>query len=82
MNDYKERIKNCIEYLNSGKFPCGDWKEDKIYFERLEEEFSEEANDNDTKQLLQELRSLIYNKRVQSLNMNKTTDELFSGWDD
>ena len=82
MNDYKERIKNCIEYLKSIRFPCGDWKEDKIYFDRLEEEFSEEATDQETKELLSELKSLIQDKRVQSLNMNKTTEELFAGWDD
>ena len=82
MNDYKERIKNCIEYLKSVRFPCEDWKEDKIYFDRLEEEFSEEATDQETKELLSELKSLIQDKRALSLNMNKTTEELFAGWDD
>ena len=33
MNDYKENIKNCIDYLNSVRYPCNDWKEDKVYFE-------------------------------------------------
>lgn len=82
MNDYKERIKNCIDYLNSIRFPCEDWKEDEIYFERLEKEFSEEATDQETQHLLQELRELIYEKRNLSLNMNKTTEELFAGWND
>lgn len=82
MNDYKERIKNCIDYLNSVRFPCEDWKEDKIYFDRLEKEFSEDAIDEETKQLQQELKKLIYEKRNLSLNMNKTTEELFAGWND
>lgn len=82
MDDYKERIKNCIDYLKSIRFPCEDWKEDKIYFDRLEKEFSEDSTDKETQQLLQELRELIYEKRNLSLNMNKTTEELFAGWND
>ena len=39
MNDYKENIKNCIDYLNSVRYPCNDWKEDKVYFDRLEKIF-------------------------------------------
>ena len=82
MNAYKERIRNCIDYLNSVRFPCEDWREDKIYFDRLEKEFSEVATDEETEQLLQELKELICKKRTSSLNMNKTTEELFAGWND
>ena len=82
MNDYKERIKTCIDYLNSVRFPCEDWKEDKKYFDQLEIEFSEEPTDEETKQLLLELKKLIYDKRTSSLNMNKTTEELYAGWNE
>lgn len=82
MNDYKERIISCIEHLNSIRFPCEDWKKDKIYFDKLEQEFSKEASDDETKQLLQELKELICEKRNLSLNMNKTTEELYAGWND
>ncbi len=82
MDNYKQRIKNCIDHLNSIRFPCEDWKEDKVYFDNLEKEFSEDATDEEEKSLLQELRELIYEKRVSSLNMNKTTEELFAGWND
>lgn len=82
MNDYKERIISCIEHLNSIHFPCEDWKKDKIYFDKLEQEFSKEASDDETKQLLQELKELICEKRNLSLNMNKTTEELYAGWND
>ena len=39
-------------------------------------------NDDETKQLLQELKELICEKRNLSLNMNKTTEELYAGWND
>lgn len=29
MKEYKERIKASIDYLNSIRFPCEDWIEDK-----------------------------------------------------
>lgn len=82
MKSYKERIKDCIEHLNLIRFPCEDWKEDKKYFDKLEEEFSFDGEDEETKILLEELRKIIYNKRTLSLNMNKTTEELFAGWDE
>ena len=82
MESYKKRIKDCINYLNSIRFPCNDWKEDKLYFDGLEREFSYEPNDEETKILLNELRKLINDKRTSSMNMNKTTEELFSGWND
>lgn len=82
MNDYKERIISCIEHLNSIRFPYEDWKKDKIYFDKLEQEFPKEASDDETKQLLQELKELICEKRNLSLNMNKTTEELYAGWND
>ena len=82
MKDCKERIKDCIEYLNSIRFPCADWKEDKMYFDQLEEEFSEEPTDEETASLLRTLRKLIDDKRANSLNMNKTTEELYAGWND
>ena len=82
MKSYKERIKDCIEYLNFISFPCEDWKEDKKYFDQLEEEFSVEPDDEETKALLEDLKKLIYDKRTSSLNRNKTTEELFAGWDD
>lgn len=82
MKDYKERIEECIDYLNSIRFPCEDWKEDKKYFDKLELEFSEEPKDEETKASLEILKKLIYDKRNLSLNMNKTTEELFAGWND
>ena len=82
MKGYKERIEECIEHLNSIRFPCEDWKEDKEYFDQLERVFSEEPADAETKALLATLRKLIYDKRTLSLNMNKTTEELFAGWND
>ncbi|MBQ8784399.1 MAG: hypothetical protein IJZ57_11575 [Clostridia bacterium] len=82
MKSYKERITECIEYLNSIRFPCEDWKEDKKYFDELEKEFSEEPADKETELLLEELRNLIDKKRTSSLNMNKTTEELYAGWND
>ena len=82
MKSYKERITDCIEYLNSIRFPCEDWKENKIYFDQLEKDFAEEPTDEETKLLLKELKSLICKKRTSSLNMNKTTEELYAGWND
>lgn len=82
MKDYKERIQECIDYLNSIRFPCEDWKEDKIYFDQLEKEFSEKPADEQTQVLLETLKKLIYDKRTASLNMNKTSEELFAGWND
>ena len=38
MKTYKERITECIECLLSIHFPCNDWKEDKVYFDKLEKE--------------------------------------------
>lgn len=29
MKDYKQRITDCIDHLNTIRFPCEDWKEDK-----------------------------------------------------
>ena len=82
MKTYKQRIKDCIDYLNSIRFPCEDWKEDKKYFDNLEQEFSFEPEDEETEILLKELKKIIYKKRTSSLNMNKTTEELYAGWDD
>ena len=45
MENYKEKIENCIEHLNSIRFPGNDWKEDKLYFYKLKKEFSEEPED-------------------------------------
>jgi len=39
MQSYRQKIKECIEYLNSIRFPCEDWKEDKKFYDRLEQEF-------------------------------------------
>ena len=82
MKTYKERMRDCIAYLNSIRFPCEDWKEDKKYFDQLEQEFSCEPEDEEGKNLLKELKTVIYDKRTASLNMNKTTEELFAGWND
>lgn len=82
MKNYKDHIIQCIDHLNSIRFPCADWKEDKDYFDQLEKEFSEEPKDEDTKAILEKLRTLILEKRMSSLNCNKTTEELFSGWND
>ena len=38
--------------------------------------------DEETKQLLLELKKLICDKRTSSLNMNKTTEELYAGWNE
>ena len=82
MSNYKERIMNCIDYLNSIRFPCEDWKKDIIYFDELEKDFSMESSDEETEQLRQNLKELISEKRKASLNLNKTTEELYGGWDD
>ena len=82
MKDYKARIKECIAHLNAIEFPCEDWKEDEKYFDRLEQEFSRAPQDDEEKQLLEALKKLIYEKRMTSLNRNKTTEELFAGWND
>lgn len=82
MSDYKERILNCIDYLNSIRFPCEDWKKDILYFDELEKEFSMESSDEETRQLLQKLKDLIFQKRNESLKLNKTTEELYAGWND
>ena len=81
MQSYRQKIKECIEYLNSIRFPCDDWKEDKKFYDRLEQEFAQQPDDEETRKLWRELKVLIYEKRVQSLNMNKTTEELYAGWD-
>ena len=82
MQSYRQKINECIEYLNSIRFPCEDWKEDKKFYDRLEQEFVQKPDDDETRKLWRELNVLIYEKRVQSLNMNKTTEELYAGWDD
>ena len=82
MQSYRQKIKECIEYLNSIRFPCEGWKEDKKFYDRLEQEFVQKPDDEETRKLWRELKVLIYEKRVQSLNMNKTTEELYAGWDD
>ena len=82
MENYKKRIKASIEYLNSIRFPCEDWTEDKKYFDQLEREFSDVPEDVEGKQLLETLKKLIDDKRTSSLNMNKTAEELFAGWVD
>lgn len=82
MSDYKERIITCIDYLNSIRFPCEDWKKDKLYFDELEREFSREPSDEETKLLLEKLKDLIFKKRNASLNLNKTSEELYAGWND
>ena len=82
MKTYNERITECIEYLLSIRFPCEDWKEDKVYFDKLEKEFSEFPADEETKVLHKQLMTLIQEKRISSLNYNKSTEELFAGWND
>lgn len=82
MRDCKERILECIEELKAIRFPCEDWEKDKAFFDKLEQEFSEEPKDEETKRLLADLKDLIYEKRMFSLNYNKTWEELFSGWYD
>ena len=82
MKSYKERMIECMDHLNSIRFPCADWKEDKVYFDRLEHEFSAEPADEEEKEIFQKLRTLIYEKRMTSLNCNKTAEELFAGWND
>ena len=82
MKTYKERMTECIDYLLSIRFPCNDWKEDKVYFDQLEEEFSEVPADEEAKDLYEQLKNLIQEKRASSLNCNKTTEELFAGWND
>ena len=82
MENYEARIIKCMDYLRSVRFPCNDWKEDKVYFDKLEAEFSEVPADEETKILLDELKKLIQEKRNYSLDYNKTTEELFAGWDE
>ena len=82
MKTYKEHMTECIDYLLSIRFPCNDWKEDKVYFDQLEEEFSEVPADEEAKDLYEQLKKLIQEKRASSLNCNKTTEELFAGWND
>jgi len=82
MENYKKRIRECMDYLRSIRFPCNDWKEDRVFYDRLEKEFSEEPADEETRILLDDLRKLIREKRDLSLNCNKTTEELYSGWND
>ena len=82
MKNYKTRIIECRDYLRSIRFPCNDWKEDRSYFDKLEAEFSEVPQDKETKALLDELKRLIQEKRNLSLDYNKTTEELYAGWND
>ena len=82
MENYKLQIKECIHFSKSIRFPCEDWKEDKKYFDYLEEKFSKDVDDEETASLLKELRNLINSKRIDSLNMNKTSGELYAGWND
>lgn len=82
MKDYKEKIKECIDYLNSVRFPCEDWQEDKKYFDSIETELLSPSEDNEITELQIRLKKLIDGKRVQSLNMNKTAEELYAGWND
>ncbi len=82
MKNDRDRIIECINYLHSIRFPCTDWKEDKVFFDELENEFSEVPADAETNALLDELKKLIYEKRTSSLNCNKTAEELFAGWND
>ena len=82
MKSYKARIQECILYLKSIRFPCVDWEEDKKYFDQLEREFSQIPEDEETKALHESLKKLIREKRMYSLQYNKTAEELFSGWDD
>lgn len=82
MKNYKDRIIDTMEHLQSIRFPGADWKEDKTYFDQLEKEFSQVPKDEEMKALLGELKKLIDEKRTSSLNCNKTTEELYAGWDD
>lgn len=82
MADCKSRIEACIDYLNSIRFPCEDWVEDKKYFDQLEQEYSEAPADEGARALWEALRKLICDKRTESLNRNKTAEELYAGWDD
>lgn len=82
MKNLKQKIIDCIEYLNSIRFPCNDWKEDKKYFDALEKELLSETGDLQITQLQLQLKKLIDDKRTESLNMNKTTEELYAGWNE
>lgn len=82
MKDYKQKFEECIAYLNSVRFPCGGWEEDKKCFGRLEEEFSPRRDDEETKALWYTLKQLICEKRMYRINKNKTAEELFAGWDE
>jgi hypothetical protein len=82
MMDYKTRITECIAYLRAIRFPSDDWKKDKIYFDQLEAEFAQVPVNKETGALLDELKKLIREKRVLSLRCNKTTEELYAGWND
>ena len=82
MKDHKEKIKECIDYLNSVRFPCEDWQEDKKYFDSIETELLSPTDDSGITELQIQLKKLIDDKRVQSLNMNKTAEELYAGWND
>lgn len=82
MDNERARIRECIEHLHAIRFPGQDWKEDKIYYDRMEEDFSREPEDEETRALWLELKHLIEDKREVSLNMNKTTEELYAGWND
>ena len=55
MQSYRQKIKECIEYLNSIRFPCEDWKEDKKFYDRLEQEFVQKPDDEETRKLWREL---------------------------
>lgn len=82
MKTYKERINECIEYLDSIRFPGKDWKDDKLFYDQLEKEFSEIPEEEEVKAMHTELMSLIQHKRMVSLNCNKTSEELYAGWND
>ena len=82
MASERERIQECIDHLRASRFPGQDWKEDRIDDDRLEEAFAREPADEETKALWMELRQLIDDKRASSLNRNKTTEELYAGWND
>ena len=78
MKTYKERITECIEYLLSIRFPCNDWKEDKVYFDKLEKEFSEFPADEETKVLHEQLMTLIQEKRASRTNNQRSREALFT----
>lgn len=71
-----------LHWLDKVKCPFPTWKEDVHFYNRLEEAFNLPHKEGVDRQLQHNVIHHIQKNITHSINVNRTPQEVFRGWDD